>query len=58
MSLSLQRAEFFIADFKLQARWYVREGGEEVAQRYLMTLDSTLNLLPLHPALGEIRRFR
>lgn len=58
MKLSLQRAEFFIADFQAQARWYVREAGEQVAGRYLRALDSTLSLLCRHPGLGRTRRFR
>jgi plasmid stabilization system protein ParE len=36
----------------------VREGGLEVGQRYLETLETTLNLLRSNPALGRERRFR
>jgi plasmid stabilization system protein ParE len=58
MSLTLQRADAFIADFEQQARWYVREANEAVARRYLRALESTLLLLCGHPGLGRIRRFR
>ncbi len=57
MSRVLQRADAFIADFEQQARWYVREAGEDVAKRYLQALEKTLLLLGEHPGLGRLRRF-
>lgn len=58
MSLSLQRARFFVRDFELQADWYVQVAGGAVAGRYLQALDATLQLLCLQPGLGRPRRFR
>jgi toxin ParE1/3/4 len=58
MNLALERAEFFIHDFELQAGWYVREANLEVARRYLQALDATLQLLRVQPGLGRTRHFR
>lgn len=58
MSLELQRADAFIADFEQQARWYLQEAGESVARRYLGALDATLNILCEQPGIGRLRRFR
>ena len=58
MNLALERAEFFIQDFELQAGWYVREASVEVARRYLQGLDATLQLLRVQPGLGRTRHFR
>jgi toxin ParE1/3/4 len=58
VSLALARADAFIADFEQQARWYVREAGEEVARKYLRALEATLLGLCEHPAMGRVRRFR
>ena len=58
MSLTLERAAWFIEDFERQARWYVRRADEQLAARYLAALDRTLELLTRHPGLGRVRRFR
>src|SRR5947209_6811153 len=58
MSLALQKAEAFLEDFALQALWYVREGGDELARRFQTALDSRLRLLCEQPGLGRIRRLR
>ena len=58
MILALERADFFIRDFELQAGWYVHQADEEVARRYLQALDATLQLLRVQPGLGRTRRFR
>jgi len=58
MSLALQRSDYFNVDFDLQYRWYLREAGEEVAERYLAAVIATLRELARHPGLGRERRFR
>ncbi len=58
MSLGLQKADAFLEDFTLQALWYVRKAGDEVARRFQKAVDSTLRLLCEQPGLGRIRRFR
>ena len=58
MSLGLQKADAFLEDFTLQALWYVREAGDDVARRFQQAVDSTLSLLCKEPGLGHVRRFR
>ena len=58
MTLALQRASFFIVDFELQAAWYERKAGEEIARHYLVALDATLRRLCVRPDLGRVRHFR
>ena len=58
MSLVLQKADDFREDFALQALWYVREAGAEVARRFQESVDATLRQLCLHPELGRARGFR
>ena len=58
MSLGLQKADAFLEDFTLQALWYVRQAGDEVARRFQKAVDSRLRLLCEQPGLGRIRRFR
>ncbi|MCI0748708.1 MAG: hypothetical protein L0Y58_25145 [Verrucomicrobia subdivision 3 bacterium] len=55
MSLSLQKADAFLEDFTLQALWYVREAGGEVARRFQQAVDARLLLLCEQPGLGRVR---
>ncbi len=57
MSWQVRKAEQFIADFDAQFRWYDRKGGWEVAQRYLIAVDRTLEELAQQPELGRLRHF-
>ena len=45
MKLSLHRAETFNADFDQQYRWYLEQAGEELAERFLMAVENTLQSL-------------
>jgi len=56
MTLALQKAVAFVADFERQYAWYVRVAGWGVAERYLAAVDNTLQLLAAHPAIGRVRR--
>jgi plasmid stabilization system protein ParE len=58
MSLSLQKADAFREDFTLQALWYVRQAGEDVAGRFQQAVDSTLTQLCAQPDIGRRRHFR
>jgi plasmid stabilization system protein ParE len=58
VSLGLQKADAFREDFTMQALWYVRQAGDEVARRFQKAVDSTLSLLCEQPGIGRIRRFR
>ena len=58
MSLAIQRASFFTADFKIQFAWYAEKAGPEVAWRFQSALDESLQKLSNRPDLGRIRHFR
>ena len=58
MSLAIQRASFFIADFEIQFAWYVDKAKAEVAWRFQSALDDSLRKLSDRPDLGRIRHFR
>lgn len=55
--MKIRKSSAFFADFEHVARWYVREAGAEVAQRWLVALDATLEDLRTTPGLGRLRRF-
>jgi plasmid stabilization system protein ParE len=57
MSLAIQRASFFIADFEIQFAWYVEKAGADVAWRFQSALDDSLRKLSNRPDLGRIRHF-
>ena len=58
MSLAIERATFFVADFEIQFDWYVEKAGAEVAWRFQSALDDSLRKLSNRPDLGRIRHFR
>ena len=58
MTLSLQKSDAFLHDFALQALWYVREAGDEVARDFQIAVDARLRLLCTHPGLGRLRSFQ
>jgi toxin ParE1/3/4 len=58
MNLAIQKAEFFQQDFAVRFAWYVDEAGPEVARRFQVALDQTLNKLAGRPDLGQRRHFR
>lgn len=57
MSLALHRSDYFNEDFDLQYRWYLREAGEQVAERYFSAVLVAIRKLAEHPGLGRERRF-
>jgi len=58
MSEMVERRNTFETDVAERFRWYLREAGEAVAQRFKSSVDMTLADLGLHPELGRRRRFR
>jgi plasmid stabilization system protein ParE len=57
MKLSLHRADKINGDFDQQYRWYLMEAGEDVAERFLDSVNTTLDLLLDQPDLGRRRVF-
>jgi plasmid stabilization system protein ParE len=57
MRLVLHRSDYFNEDFDLQYRWYLREAGEDVAERYFAAVLATIRELARQPGLGRERRF-
>jgi hypothetical protein len=45
MSLPIQKAEAFTADYERQFAWYVEEGGADGARRFGAALDQSLHKL-------------
>jgi plasmid stabilization system protein ParE len=58
MKLSLHRADRFNSDFRRQYHWYLEEASEDVAKSYLRAVENTIELLLIHPDLGQRQRFR
>ncbi|HEX5218211.1 MAG TPA: type II toxin-antitoxin system RelE/ParE family toxin [Verrucomicrobiae bacterium] len=58
MKLPLHRAGDFNADFDQQFRWYLKQAGEELAERFLEAVLITLRSLAKQPDLGRSRKFR
>lgn len=57
MSRPVRKSEQFIADFDRQYRWYFQEAGGDLARRYLLAVDSTLEQVSRFPDIGNMRRF-
>jgi toxin ParE1/3/4 len=58
MKLLLEVSEEFESDFDLQYQWYLREAGEEVAERFFRSVADTLPLLATHPEIGSRHKFK
>jgi plasmid stabilization system protein ParE len=58
MILGLQKSEAFLHDFALQALWYVREAGDDVARDFQIAVDARLRLLCTQPGFGRLRCFK
>lgn len=58
MSWRVDRKPDFKEDLGRQFEWYFRKAGEEVAWRFVLAVDQTLEELRLQPFLGRRRRFR
>lgn len=58
MSLAIEKSPLFHADVTNQFGWYFAEAGQELAWRFLKSVDLTLFNLARQPDLGRVRRFR
>ena len=58
MSLPISIALRAEQDMTLQYQWYAENADLEVAERYLMAVDDTIQRLASHPELGIRRHFQ
>ncbi len=58
MSRAIQKSAVFLGDLEVQFRWYEEGVGSEVAWRYLLAVDQTLERLAERADLGRPRHFR
>ncbi len=58
MRRRVDRKPDFKEDLGRQFEWYFRKAGEDVAWRFVVAVDQTLEELRLQPYLGRRRRFR
>jgi toxin ParE1/3/4 len=58
MNLAIQKADFFKQDFAIRFARYVEEAGPDIARRFQVALDQSLNKLASRPDLGRSRLFR
>jgi plasmid stabilization system protein ParE len=50
--MNVRKTDEFIADIERQFEWYAVNAGWEVADRYLVAVEATCQLLGQHPHLG------
>jgi plasmid stabilization system protein ParE len=43
--MSVRKSDDFIADVERQYRWYLKNANEDVAERYLTSVETTCRLL-------------
>jgi plasmid stabilization system protein ParE len=55
--MNVRKTDDFIADIERQFEWYAVNAGEEVADRYLASIEATCHLLGQHPRLGPLAGF-
>lgn len=53
MSLRVQYAPWFDADFHFRTAWYAERGGDELAVRFVNAVEATISKLAEHPHLGR-----
>lgn len=46
-----------LADVQLQSSWYAEEAGDDIAERYLESLNETLAVIARQSDLGRTRHF-
>jgi len=52
MSLRVQYAPWFDADFHFRTAWYAEQGGDELAVRFVNAVEATVRKLAENPHLG------
>jgi toxin ParE1/3/4 len=58
MSLPIERSDHFLKDFELSFEWYAVHAGEDIAQRFVHAVETTLRILADASGLGARCRFR
>jgi toxin ParE1/3/4 len=58
MSRAIQKAGFFKQDFANQFGWYVDNAGPDIARRFQVALDDSLQKIAQQPELGRRRHFK
>jgi plasmid stabilization system protein ParE len=58
MNHTIIRGDQFIADVYGRARWYAREAGLEVAQKFERAVAATVLRLARNPTVGRLLRFK
>ena len=52
MSLRVQYAPWFDADLHLRTAWYAEQGGDELADRFVQAIKTTVSKLAENPHFG------
>jgi plasmid stabilization system protein ParE len=55
--MSVRKSDDFIADVERQFQWYADNAGWDVAESYLVAVESACQLLGQHPHLGPRGQF-
>jgi toxin ParE1/3/4 len=50
--VNLRKADDFIADIERQYEWYLDHASTDIAERYLIAVETTCALLGSHPLIG------
>jgi toxin ParE1/3/4 len=53
VSLAVSFAPFCLEDMELQGAWYRKNADEEIARRYAVEVERTVEFLADHPNLGK-----
>jgi len=53
MSLRVEYAAWFDADLHFRTAWYLERGGSELAERFAMAVEATVNRLKGNPQRGR-----
>lgn len=57
MSVVVRKGELFLADLARQYFWYWEEANEEVARRFKISVDQSLEKIARQPTLGHVCHF-
>jgi plasmid stabilization system protein ParE len=55
--MSARKSDDFISDMERQFEWYVVNAEWDVAERHLVAIEATCQLLAEHPQLGPVAGF-
>jgi plasmid stabilization system protein ParE len=55
--MSARKSDEFISDVERQFEWYAINAGRDIAERYLVAIETACHLLAQHPRLGPCAGF-